>query len=509
MDGDDNTFTDISITSLKTELADASKFIERDATGAVISGKAVPVGDVVGTSDSQILTNKTIDADNNTITNIENSDIKVGAAIDAAKINTGAVSNTEFNYLDGVTSSIQTQINSRIVGPGSATDEAIARYDTATGKLVQNSLVKIDDLGAVSGATQLNVDNIQIDGNTILSTDTAGDINIVTDSAPGVGPAVDIQQLIGNVGYFNVIPAYPLTQSILTGGVDTIAASFDFQVTTNGNGSQTGLAYVEIRPDVAGSPGVTVLATSDSFDFDTLNTPSNIETINLTFPSAPLLSSATQYWLVLRYPTATNGTGGSWGFRGDVFGGYADGVTKYENPVNTWNANTGDMYFSLNTNEVAAGAQGKILLDGSEVDVNVVKIVNVVDPTADQDAATKKYVDDNTSFVVGDLDEVSFSVANNQVAFANVTGVAFANGVTRSAEIEYSVSIDATADLFESGKILAIQRGADWIISQSVNGDNSQILFDITTSGQLQYKSANLAGFVSGTIKCRAITTSV
>jgi len=33
--------------------------------------------------------------------------------IDAAKINTGVVSNTEFNYLDGVTSAIQTQIDSK------------------------------------------------------------------------------------------------------------------------------------------------------------------------------------------------------------------------------------------------------------------------------------------------------------------------------------------------------------------------------------------------------------
>jgi len=39
------------------------------------------------------------------------SDMPTG--IDATKINSGAVSNTEFNYLDGVTSSIQTQINSK------------------------------------------------------------------------------------------------------------------------------------------------------------------------------------------------------------------------------------------------------------------------------------------------------------------------------------------------------------------------------------------------------------
>jgi hypothetical protein len=36
------------------------------------------------------------------------------AGVDAAKINTGVVSNTEFNYLDGVTSAIQTQFDARL-----------------------------------------------------------------------------------------------------------------------------------------------------------------------------------------------------------------------------------------------------------------------------------------------------------------------------------------------------------------------------------------------------------
>lgn len=111
--------------------------------------------------------------------------------------------------------------------------------------------------------------------------------------------------------------------------------------------------------------------------------------------------------------------------------------------------------------------------------------------------------------VSGDLDQVSFSLTNNQLTFADVTGVAFSNGVTRSAELQYSVSIDATSDLYESGKIMAIQRGSDWVISVSSNGDNSQVLFDISASGQLQYKSANLPGFVSGTLKVRALSTSV
>ncbi|MCF1193610.1 hypothetical protein LRR18_18650, partial [Mangrovimonas sp. AS39] len=50
-------------------------------------------------TDTQAVSNKTIDADLNTITNIDNANIKVGAAIDAAKLADGSVDNTEFQKL--------------------------------------------------------------------------------------------------------------------------------------------------------------------------------------------------------------------------------------------------------------------------------------------------------------------------------------------------------------------------------------------------------------------------
>ena len=71
------------------------------------SGAATLVGDTT----TQTLTNKTIDATSNTISNIGNTQLVAG--IDAAKISSGSISNTEFDYLDGVTSSIQTQLDNK------------------------------------------------------------------------------------------------------------------------------------------------------------------------------------------------------------------------------------------------------------------------------------------------------------------------------------------------------------------------------------------------------------
>ena len=43
-----------------------------------------------------------------------------------------------------------------VVGPSSATDNAIARFDTTTGKLIQNSIITVSDTGAITGVIEEN-----------------------------------------------------------------------------------------------------------------------------------------------------------------------------------------------------------------------------------------------------------------------------------------------------------------------------------------------------------------
>ena len=61
------------------------------------------------------LTNKTFDVDGtgNSLSNIANANIKAAAAVDATKIADGSISNAEYQYLNGVSSNVQTQLNAK------------------------------------------------------------------------------------------------------------------------------------------------------------------------------------------------------------------------------------------------------------------------------------------------------------------------------------------------------------------------------------------------------------
>ena len=89
----------------------------------------------------------------------------------------------------------------------------------------------------------------------------------------------------------------------------------------------------------------------------------------------------------------------------------------------------------------------------------------------------------------GDIAETNFSIANNQSAATNVTGLAFANATVRSFEAQVSVFINATTPLYEMFTVRGIQKAASWDLSYTSLGDSSGVVFSITTAGQIQYKN--------------------
>ena len=106
----------------------------------------------------------------------------------------------------------------------------------------------------------------------------------------------------------------------------------------------------------------------------------------------------------------------------------------------------------------------------------------------------------------GDLQETSFSGISG-ASSANVTGLSFPNASVRSFKAHVSVSVDATSDLFEIFEIEGIQRGADWQITVNSSGDDTNVDFNITNTGQITYSSPVYSGFVSMDVRFRAAVT--
>jgi hypothetical protein len=113
--------------------------------------------DTVHIGDSQVTTAKIADSN---ITSakildgtIVNADINASAAIDATKIHDGTISNTEFGYLNNVSSNIQTQLDAKLVKASNLSD--LTSASTAR-----------TNLGLGTIATQ-NANNVSISGGSV------------------------------------------------------------------------------------------------------------------------------------------------------------------------------------------------------------------------------------------------------------------------------------------------------------------------------------------------------
>jgi hypothetical protein len=69
-----------------------------------------------------------------------------------------------------------------VVGPASATDNALARFDLTTGKLIQNSVGILSDAGALSGLTALSTGTLSASG---VATFSAGTVSLPAITTTG------------------------------------------------------------------------------------------------------------------------------------------------------------------------------------------------------------------------------------------------------------------------------------------------------------------------------------
>ena len=157
--------TDANVTTAKiaadaitnAKIADDSIDSEQYVDGSI---------DTAHIADSQITTAKLAD---NSVTSakivdgsIVNADVNASAAIDATKIHDGTISNTEFGYLNGVTSAIQTQIDTKLTASNNLSDlgnvsTARTNLGVAIGSDVQAHDTELDALAGLTSAADKGI----------------------------------------------------------------------------------------------------------------------------------------------------------------------------------------------------------------------------------------------------------------------------------------------------------------------------------------------------------------
>lgn len=98
-----------------------------------------------------------------------------------------------------------------------------------------------------------------------------------------------------------------------------------------------------------------------------------------------------------------------------------------------------------------------------------------------------------------DIPTSSFNLSNNISSAANITGLLFNTSQVRSAIVEYSVSrVTSSNEKSEQGQLFLTYNATNsaptrWSLARMAN-ETSGITFTITSAGQVQYTSTNLAG---------------
>jgi hypothetical protein len=174
-------------------------------------------------------------------------------------LNAGTGISTSGTYPNFTITNTSPSLGGDVVGPASATDNAVARFDSTTGKLLQNSVVTVGDTGAVSGVTTLAA-STSVTTPIVQATNSAG---LALKNAGGT-----------------------TQMSMGAGGGDNMAIN----VSTNINGtnaqidiSPTGTGHVHINPSGSGSIEMnpTSAGTIDNMTLGA-TTPKNASVVDLS-----------------------------------------------------------------------------------------------------------------------------------------------------------------------------------------------------------------------------------
>jgi hypothetical protein len=371
---------------------------------------------VLTESHAATVTNKTIDADLNTISNIGEDELaddavatakiqnnavtnaKIAAGVDAVKIADGSVDNTEFQALNGVTSNIQGQLNnkasvdlSNLTSPTAInqnlefdkTAPIIATKDALTGP-TESLTLKTGDSPDDDAGTIVISPGI---GNTIRAeTQVTSDIRLTTaDTAIFLRDVSDTYE-------YAIRPANATEDVLIVLPPDNGANGQ--ALFTDGGGN----TYWNNVPETGANTSLSNLVGPTSINEDLV--PNN--------HNSRSLGSASINWLAL-YTNSIRDAGNNISI----------------NPINRLLRTSGGVNtVDWQNSQLITDATVKLDWSGTDISVNTRKITNLSNPTNPQDAATKAYVDSVTpDTTVGRLETPTGAINGSNVVFGPLTYV--------------------------------------------------------------------------------------
>lgn len=327
---------------------------------------------LIGKATTDVLTNKSIDADTNSITNIENADIKALAAIDATKLADGSVSNIELQYINSVTSNVQDQLNgftnsvSDHINDISAAHAASSISNTPSGNIV---------------ATEVQAAINELDGQ---------DSTIATDLSNHISDSTDAH----SASAITNVPSGNLVATTVQAALNEIQTEVDGIVTGGGaNNALSNLtAPTSLNEDLIFNKVAPLISSASGISSETLSVSSgNASTGNSGALTIGTGDANVDSGSILLYTgTAATGTQGTISFSCSEIIANSAKITNLGTPTNPTDAVT-KTYVDAHINDTSAAHAASAISNvpaGTISSTNIQDAINELDSTISAGASS-------------------------------------------------------------------------------------------------------------------------
>ena len=423
------------------------------------------VRQLVTNSQSQVLTNKTIDADNNSVSNLATTNLKAGV------LNTSTTLAGASNLQIPSALAVKTYIDDKAAAQNEASEIAVSpavNGQTTVQAALENHETRIDTAEAHIAAST-NVHGLAVGSAVVGTTDSQTLSNkTLTGASIQVPIRSDVKQdTLANLTTYassatNGQIVYATDEKsmyqVVDGELVGIGGAGVVKLTAGENISALELVYIS-----TGTGNDSGRTAGRIYKVDASN-DDRVEVLG--FATKPILSGAIGEVQV---------SGNLKGFTG---------------------LTPGKVYYA------SASTPGAITLTPPSTNGQWVVAVCLASKSSE---IVINPVSSASAIYVVDSD-TSFTIVNNQ-ATTDVTGLLFDGIGTRSFVLDYSIyrqTDTVSSALTQVGQLRGVYntQSASWFMSDDFSGQNAGVTFSILSSGQLQYSSTNISGAnYTGTLK--------